>query len=157
MGLSLVSIGVDLAKHFVGQHVLRKSYESCDLRGKEKWVMTLSAESSSLSSSKEGRSSLQLVQSELYLRDPSEWRSLVKKQVKAGTLLMEMEKTSSNRNNGQTGHNNSSSKGKNDSIGSNNNNKEENKEVVVSVGKKRKRKRHNKATHLKLDNDEDDE
>ena len=102
LGVSLVSIGTDLGKHFVGQHVVRKSFESCDLRGREKWAMTLSADLAGLSVNKEGRASLQLVNAELYSKDPTEWRTAAKKMIKAANLLAELDNNNSNNNNNNT-------------------------------------------------------
>jgi hypothetical protein len=75
----------------VGQHIVRQSFESADLRGKEKWALTLSAASAQLSRTKEGTASLRLVNAELYQRDATEWRNTVKRKLKAESLLKEME------------------------------------------------------------------
>jgi hypothetical protein len=91
LGINLAAIGVDLAQHYVGQHIVRQSFESADLRGKEKWAMTLSAASELLSRKKEGSGSLRLVNAELYMRDPSEWRSTVKRKLKAEAMLKELD------------------------------------------------------------------
>lgn len=91
MGAALASIGAELAQHYVGQHIVRQSFESADLRGKEKWALTLSGSSAQLSRSKEGTASLRLVNAELYQRDPAEWRSAVKRKLKAESLLKELE------------------------------------------------------------------
>lgn len=91
MGAALASIGAELAQHYVGQHIVRQSFESADLRGKEKWALTLSGSSAQLSRSKEGTASLRLVNAELYQRDATEWRSAVKRKLKAESLLKELE------------------------------------------------------------------
>lgn len=91
MGISLATIGVELAGHYVGQHIVRQSFEAADLRGKEKWAMTLSGASDSLSRNKEGTASLRLVNAELYTRDPTEWRSTIKRKLKAESLLKELD------------------------------------------------------------------
>jgi hypothetical protein len=91
MGAALASIGVELASHYVGQHIVRQSFESADLRGKEKWALTLSGSSAQLSRSKEGTASLRLVNAELYQRDAAEWRTAVKRKLKAESLLKELE------------------------------------------------------------------
>lgn len=108
MGINLASIGVELAQHYVGQHIVRQSFESADLRGKEKWAMTLAASTDVLSRNKEGTASLRLVNAELYQRDPTEWRSTIKRKLKAETMLKELDasavpaakaKDSGNKNN----------------------------------------------------------
>lgn len=90
IGLCLVTIGVELAYHFVGQHVVRKVYEFSDLRGKEKWVTLVSNEKLLLGKSKEGRNTMQFMNVELFTRDPAEWRSAVKKQMKASSLFADL-------------------------------------------------------------------
>ncbi len=94
IGLCLVTIGVELAHHFVGQHVVRKVYEFSDLRGKEKWVTLVSNEKQLLGKSKEGRNTLQYMNSELFSRDAAEWRSAVKKQMKASSLFADITNSS---------------------------------------------------------------
>eukprot|EP01032_Pedospumella_encystans_P020710 gene20710-23524_t len=91
MGISLATLGVELAGHYVGQHIVRQSFESADLRGKEKWAMTLSGAQDVLSRTKEGTASLRLVNAELYQRDPTEWRSTIKRKLKAESLLKELD------------------------------------------------------------------
>ena len=81
---------VHLAAHYVGQHIVRKAYEAADVRGKEKWAMLLCGEREVLQRSKEGRGSLQLVNAELYQRDPTEWRSAAKRKAKAQSMLSEL-------------------------------------------------------------------
>jgi len=91
MGINLASLGVELAGHYVGQHIVRQSFDSADLRGKEKWAMTLSSAQEVLSRTKEGTASLRLVNAELYQRDPTEWRSTIKRKLKAESLLKELD------------------------------------------------------------------
>jgi hypothetical protein len=162
LGASLTVYAVELADHYVGQHIVRRSFECCDLRGKEKWAMVLSAGRDKLMTRKEGRSSLQIVNAELYSRDPAEWRSLLKKQAKAATLLSEMEGTSSSGAGGNNNSNKSNGKAEekthkkdksstnnstNDSVekaGKDNTTVEEGEEgenVGKAGGRKRKRKR----------------
>ena len=91
MGINLAAIGVELAGHYVGQHIVRQSFDSADLRGKEKWALTLSNANTQLSRTKEGTASLRLVNAELYQRDATEWRSTIKRKLKAESLLKELE------------------------------------------------------------------
>lgn len=98
--LASVEYVLALAQHYVGQHVLRKAYELCDLRGKEKWVQAITnpesvtaakgAGKKPLSATKEGRNTLSLVHADVFAKDHTEWRSLVKKQLKADSILTEM-------------------------------------------------------------------
>lgn len=83
--------GVEIAQHYVGQHVLRQAFEACDVRGKEKWAMLCTSNREALVRSKEGRNSLHLVNAELYQRDAAEWRSAVKRKAKAEMLLHELD------------------------------------------------------------------
>mmetsp|Transcript_1477 Transcript_1477/g.2025 ORF Transcript_1477/g.2025 Transcript_1477/m.2025 type:complete len:198 (+) Transcript_1477:226-819(+) len=94
---------MDLASHCVGQYVLRKAYEASDLRGKEKWAQLLST---ALANDKEGlqisnkdrniwKNCMEFVSAEVYLSDPVQWRTAVKKSLKSLNLIQELDKVSS--------------------------------------------------------------
>mmetsp|Transcript_1049 Transcript_1049/g.1435 ORF Transcript_1049/g.1435 Transcript_1049/m.1435 type:complete len:201 (+) Transcript_1049:669-1271(+) len=94
---------MDLASHCVGQYVLRKTYEASDLRGKEKWAQLLST---ALANDKEGlqisnkdrniwKNCMEFVSAEVYLSDPVQWRTAVKKSLKSLNLIQELDKVSS--------------------------------------------------------------
>ncbi|RYH17589.1 hypothetical protein EON65_28385 [archaeon] len=82
LGQKLVSIAYDLAAHYAGQHVLRRVYQSSDLRGREKWVSTLLTRKEDLVKSKEGRNALHAMSADLFERDTNSWRAEVKKLMK---------------------------------------------------------------------------
>lgn len=87
----------------VGQYVLRKAYEKCDLRGKEKWVQLLST---ALANDREGlqisnkdrniwKNCMDFVSAEVYLSDPVQWRTAVKKSLKSFSLIQELDNVTS--------------------------------------------------------------
>jgi hypothetical protein len=96
---SLHEIGCELSQHFIGHHVIRRLYEVLDVRGKEKWVITLTSDGgritlSTRSSSKESAVLLKLMNAELYMRDAAEWRNVIKKKMKGEQMLVELERSS---------------------------------------------------------------
>lgn len=95
LGINLSTLGVELAQHFVGQHIVRKYFELADLRGKEKWALALTSSGNSLilTRNKEGNATLKLMNAELYQRDPIEWRSTIKRKLKAENMLKELDST----------------------------------------------------------------
>lgn len=108
VGMNLANTGVELAYHFVGQHVVKKIYEASDLRGKEKWVQMLSNAKPVLTKTKEGRNAMHYMNVELYDRDAADWRSSIKKQLKASAMLSEFSAPPSSSSSSQP---NTSSKG----------------------------------------------
>lgn len=96
---SLHEIGCELSQHFIGHHVIRRLYEVLDVRGREKWVITLTSDGgrialSTRSSSKEVAVLLKLMNAELYMRDAAEWRNAIKKKMKGEQMLVELERSS---------------------------------------------------------------
>lgn len=92
MLLSNLSIlAVELADHFIGQHVLKRAFDKGTAAHKERIVIALDSAKEQLGKSKEGRNSLRIVQSELFARKPDEWRSLLRKQNAALEMLKEIE------------------------------------------------------------------
>jgi len=87
---SLTALAVDLADHSIGQHVLRRAYESADARAKEGFAAALAAAKDRLGATKEGRNSLRIVQAETYARQPEEWRAALRRQSRAQGLLEDL-------------------------------------------------------------------
>jgi hypothetical protein len=88
---SLVPYVGELACHFVGQHIIRRTFEKADLRSKEKIVKAIDASKAQLNKTKEGRASLRVVNAELFGRQPDEWKLLINKQVQATQMLMDLD------------------------------------------------------------------
>lgn len=88
---NISTLSVELADHFIGQHVLKKGFEKGSAGNKESIVVALDGAKEQLARSKEGRNSLRIVQAELFARKPDEWRALLRKQGKAQEMLHEME------------------------------------------------------------------
>jgi hypothetical protein len=92
---NISTLSVELADHFIGQHVLKKGFEKGSAENKESIVVALDGDKEKLGRSKEGRNSLRIVQAELFARKPDEWRALLRKQGKALEMLHEIEYGSS--------------------------------------------------------------
>jgi hypothetical protein len=92
---NISTLSVELADHFIGQHVLKRGFEKGSAENKESIVVALDGAKEQLARSKEGRNSLRIVQAELFARKPDEWRALLRKQGKAQEMLHEMESGSS--------------------------------------------------------------
>lgn len=88
---SLTPVLIDIATHFIGQHIFRKLFFRCDLSWKEKIVKAMIHVKETLQLSKEGRASYSICQCDIYIRKPIEWRQLVNKQEKASALMEELE------------------------------------------------------------------
>ena len=143
---TLVACGIELATHFVGQHIVRQAFEFSDLRGKEKWAMVLSKDRDQLIKTKEGRSSLNLVNAEQYLRDATEWRSVTKKNMKAANILQDIMTTKEHTKRNRDG---ASEDKTSDDKTIDNKDDSETEEMLDNIGnnksgRKRKRKRQRK-------------
>ena len=90
---SLSALSVELADHFIGQHVLKRAFDKGSAADKEAIVTLLDAAKEQLGKTKEGRNSLRIVQAELFARKPEEWRALLRKQGAALEMLKEIETT----------------------------------------------------------------
>ena len=88
---NLSILAVDLADHFIGQHVLKRAFDKGSAADKESIVTALDVAKEQLGRTKEGRNSLRIVQAELFARKPDEWRSLLKKHSVALEMLKEIE------------------------------------------------------------------
>ena len=95
---NLSSLSVDLADHFIGQHILKRVFDKSDVKNKESIVSALHEAKDQLSKTKEGRNSLQNVQAELFARKPDEWRALLNKHSAALHMLREIEGSTSRGN-----------------------------------------------------------
>ena len=83
-----------LAGHFIGQHILKKLYESSITEDKEKIANALVSARGNLARSKEGRNSMHLVRVDLYEKDIKEWRRALERQERATALFEELDPTS---------------------------------------------------------------
>lgn len=99
--IKYLSIGNEIANHFIGQHIITKIYEYNDLRGKEKWIASMMNNYDTLQKTKIGRNIIQLMNMELYKRDMNEWRKQLKKQMKANEVITTM-LTNNHQNNTTT-------------------------------------------------------
>ena len=88
---NLSTLAVELADHFIGQHVLKRAFDKGSAENKESIVTALDIAKEELNKSKEGRNSLRIVQADLFARKPDEWRSLLRKQSAAIEMLKEIE------------------------------------------------------------------
>ena len=88
---NLSALTVDLADHFIGQHVLKRVFDKGSAQNKESIVSALDAAKDQMSRSKEGRNSLRITQAELFARKPDEWRALLRKKDAAVSMLRELD------------------------------------------------------------------
>ena len=95
---AIISISADLAKHFAGQHIIRKVYDFAPNAEKELLASQLAQDYDRLIKSKEGRNSLQHMKVEIYRRDPKEWKAQLVKAVRAAELMRDLESTSAANN-----------------------------------------------------------
>lgn len=130
---SLVPYIGELACHFVGQHIIRRTFEKADLRSKEKIVKAIDASKAQLNKTKEGRASLRVVNAELFGRQPDEWKLLINKQVQATQMLMDLDAVTNSTKKKKTNDDDNDEMDDNDD-----NNNDDN-------DKKRKRKRKRKS------------
>jgi uncharacterized membrane-anchored protein YhcB (DUF1043 family) len=128
---SLIPYVGELAYHFVGQHIIRRTFEKADLRAKEKIVKAIDASKEQLNKSKEGRSSLRVVNAELFARQPDEWRQLINKQVHASQMLLDLDAVTESSKKKKAGQDE-------------NDDNEDNNDEENDTEKKRKRKRKRK-------------
>jgi len=140
----------ELANHFVGQHIIRRIFEKADSKAKEKLVKAIDANKDQLNKSKEGRSSLRVVQAELYSRKPDEWRQLMNKQAHASQMLLDLENVASNKIKKKKKKDKVDEDNDNDNKNDDNedNNNEDNNEVEAGEKRKRKRKRKDKNSSI---------
>lgn len=169
---NLSTLAVELADHFIGQHVLKRAFDKGSAADKESIVTALESAKEELNKSKEGRNSLRIVQADLFARKPDEWRSLLRKQSAAIEMLKEIETGTTGARHithpsSSTSRDDSQKRGDADKrncsgvingYGESNlgntiagNSAEENEEVAATSNRKRKRKRPGKK------NAEDDE
>ena len=82
---------VQMATHFIGQHLFRKMYEACvDTPTKEKIVQSLELSRSVVNKTKEGRASMKVCHADMYRRQPDEWHTLMKRQARANAIVVEL-------------------------------------------------------------------
>ena len=88
---NLSALSVDLADHFIGQHVLKRAFDKGSAQHKESIVTALDAAKEQLTRTKEGRNSLRITQAELFARKPDEWRALLRRKDAAVDMLRELD------------------------------------------------------------------
>ncbi len=81
---------VQLASHFLGQHIVRRAFESASPDDKHLIASTIASEKDSLKRSKEGRATVLMCNADLLHRDPAEWSRSVKRQARGSQILAEL-------------------------------------------------------------------
>lgn len=136
---TIISISVELATHFIGQHVLRRLFERVGEVEKELIAQRIVGEREKIGRSKEGRNSLREVQADLLSSDPKEWRTVMKRRVRAEQVVEEL-KGLNGCSKVKSGAENSIAK-QNTKVNDEDNDKEDNEEGAQEQTGKRKRKR----------------
>jgi hypothetical protein len=67
---------------FYGLKNIIKVFESCDIRGREKWIVLLKEKRQVLSKSKDGKYLIDLSKLDLFSENPKEWKSSMKSELK---------------------------------------------------------------------------
>jgi hypothetical protein len=67
---------------FYGLKNIVKVFESCDIRGREKWIVLLKEKRQVLSKSKDGKYLIELSKLDLFSENPKEWKSSMKSELK---------------------------------------------------------------------------
>ena len=80
-----------LAGHYIGQHIVRKIFESTNTLNKEKILRSMVATKDYLVRSKEGRNSARILGLDLYQRNEGEWKRSLIRQERAMTMVAELE------------------------------------------------------------------
>jgi hypothetical protein len=91
---------VQLASHYLGQFIIRRSFERADPDGKFLIANALLQEKDTLKRTKEGRASVQACSVDVLSREPEEWYRMVKRQARGNQLLAELESFSSSSRDG---------------------------------------------------------
>ena len=85
---------MQLASHFIGQHLFRRFFEACgDIAVKETLVQALEASRAVVNKSKEGRASMKACHADMYRKQPEEWHALMKRQARANAMVVELSGT----------------------------------------------------------------
>lgn len=121
---------VELAYHFIGQHVIRQAFERSGFAGKELLVRAIDAGKEKLAASKEGRNSLKVVHADLFARQPQDWVALVNRHNRAKDILMDLDDSNRGKERNPASKREGRDEGVADAHG-----------VLEGGGRKRKRKR----------------
>lgn len=81
----------------MGQHVIKRAFDSADSKTKEKLAAEASRHRDQLARSSFGRNTLKNLQAELYGRAPDEWQTLVARQQRAMGMLKELDDITSSK------------------------------------------------------------
>jgi hypothetical protein len=81
---------VTLANHHVGQHIVRRLWETTPMNERRRLAAALAPAAAVLRASKEGRRSLYVTFAEAYAEDPAEWQRRVKRQQEGVGFLDEL-------------------------------------------------------------------
>merc|ERR1712072_21134 len=88
---TLVPKMADLGSHFIGQHVLKKMYDSTTVSNKEKILKALTSGRDQLARCKEGRNTMRITGFDQYIRNEEEWRRNLARQERASAMIAELE------------------------------------------------------------------